>query len=228
MFFAPLNPSHFSNRLQTGFFSNLEQWGHAILRTALDNALTKNQLRLIWPVTDQLDAALYRFQKAVHDFSPGLHNSHLSLSLAKEEWVQSYNHLQDRLTTLPLVRSDAGKALRQILIKNKTMLQEAGIKCSARGHRCTSSTHNFEQAMAKNGLGHKLWADNGVLIQVQKTLDIMRHAGPSSLVDPLSSIENLPQVWQDLLSLEHDQALVDVLVSTLDTLPQSGLVDEEV
>ena len=209
------------------FFRHLPQWGNEVLRTAMDNALTRQQLRLIWPVTDQLDLALERFHKAVHDFTPGLNTSPSSLTAALQELSNSYNYLQNRLETLPLVRSNAGDPLRQILTQNRHILHDAGIAISADGRRCETNSRHFTQKVSQNTVRDSLWGEDGLVSQLQDILETMRNHGPENLMDPESSIEDIAGAWKDLARLEQDSALVDCLISTLDDLPQKGLMDEK-
>lgn len=209
------------------FFRHHPQWGNEVLRTAMENALTRQQLRLIWPVTDQLDSALERFHKAVHDFTPDLNTSSSSLTAALQELSNSYNYLQNRLETLPLVRSDAGESLRRVLVQNQQLLHDAGFEISADGRRCETDARHFAQAVAQNTVRDGLWGEDGVVFQLQDILETMRDHGPENLMNPESSIEDIPGAWKDLVRLEQDSALVDCLVATLDDLPRPGLVDEE-
>ena len=209
------------------FFRNLPQWSNEVLRVAMDNALSRRQLRLIWPVADQLDSALQRLQSAINSFTPGLESSPSSLATALREFADSYNNLFNRLEILPLVRPEAGASLQDILSKNRSFLHEAGLECTQDGRRCVANEQRFRQGLAQQSIQSSLWAENGILPQFAEVLQAIQGKGPSSLMDSFSSLEDISTAWKNLVDLEQRSSLVDCLISTLEQIPDTTLVDEQ-
>lgn len=195
------------------FFRDTPRWGPQEVLTAMNNALSRRVLRLAWPIADQLDGALGRMDSALKAFTPSPDSTPRSLALALHETTAAYNTLMERLHVLPLVREKACAELQQILRNKHPSLRDAGLSTTQDTTRLLLDERTFRAGLSEAHVRELLWGENGLVTEWKTQLDAIRAEGVQALLDPATSIEDVPAAWRSVTDLERRGALIDLLSS---------------